>query len=125
MPNGLLLLDPAWIYHFFINLAILTMFYTKKDNVKYILFGLQGFLITSPIMILIRSVTGRQLWGDEKRVLLYVVIGVVIFLLHRLVALVGKEFERKLLNLIRKFIMISMFVYMVLLLVAIPITKAN
>jgi len=120
-PDGLLIFDQAWMYHFLINIAILIMFFTKKDRIEYVLTGIEVFMITSPVMLIIRELTGRELWGDTNRIILYVIVGIVLFIIHRLIALLAKDIYPSILQITRKFIIISMFVYTAFVLAAVPI----
>lgn len=121
--EGFIFIDGSWIYHFLINFAILILFLTKSARIRYILTGLEIFLITSPIMLLIRQLFDRVLWGSPKRIIVYVSVGLILFIVHRLIALLGKEIYSKILIIVRKFIIISLLIYTVLLVIAIPVNE--
>ena len=55
----------SWMYHVLINLAILVLLITKKDRIEYILRGIEINMITSPIILIIHNLTGRELWYWE------------------------------------------------------------
>lgn len=104
--------DPAFIYHFIINFGILTLFITKKDRIEYVLYGIEAFMIGAPVMLLIQSILSRELWGDETTIAVYVIIGVLIFIIHRLaVMFLNQEQLVKLMLGVRKLIIISLIVY--------------
>jgi hypothetical protein len=120
MDRELIFTDPAWIYHTLINIALLVMFFTRKDRMPFVLAGMEFFLITAPIMIGIQAVFGRELWGDVNRIIIYVAIGIILLIVHRLIAL-NTSLYLKLLPIVRKLIIISLIIYTILLLLIIPL----
>jgi len=120
--GGAIFTDPAWIYHTFINLALLAMFVTKKDRIEHVLAGIEIFMIGAPIMVVIERVFGRELWGSTRLIAGYVAVGLVLLLLHRAVAYLKPDFYVKALLATRKLIIVSLIIYTVLLLAIIPFT---
>jgi hypothetical protein len=120
MDRGLVFTDPAWIYHTLINIALLVMFFTRKDRIPFILAGMEFFLITAPVMIGIQAIFGRELWGDVSRIIIYVVAGITLLIVHRLVAL-NTSLYLKILPTVRKLIIISLVIYTILLLLIVPL----
>jgi len=119
--TGYIFTDSAWIYHTLINVAILVMFVTKKDRMEYVLLGIELFMLGAPIMYLLQKLLGRELWGSEQRVLLYVLIGLVLFIIHRLIGYMDRVFYKKLLVVVRKLMILSLIIYTIILLAIVPI----
>jgi hypothetical protein len=115
----------AWGYHFIINFALLVLFLTKKDRMPYLLGGLEAFMIGSPIMFLISGFFGRGLEGKEALIPLYILIGAGIFVFHQLIARLAVNFYAKSLVIIRWLVMLSLVVFAVLELVALPIVLTS
>lgn len=124
--SGFKLEPSAWFYHFVIDFPLLVMFLIKRDNVDYILKGLEIFMISSPIMFLIQNLFNRELHREEAQLIgTYVAIGAIMLIIHQLIARFGASFYPKLLTLIRKLMIISLIVYTILLLIVIPINLAG
>lgn len=115
----------VWIYHFVVNFALLVLFFTKKDRTRYILGGIEAFMIGSPVMFLIQGLFGREVEEGIGVVKLYVAIGLIILVIHQLLARFAGNFYIKLLPVIRKIIIGSLVVYVILQLIALPIILSS
>lgn len=116
-------LNVAFIYHTIINIALLVMFMTKKDRIEYVLGGIEAFMIGAPIMILIQNLFGRDLWGGLDAIIVYVVIGLIIFIVHRLTIIINKNFYLRAMLVFRKLVIFSLYVYLETFLLLIPFGK--
>lgn len=112
-------IDPAWLYHFFINFALLVMFRLRRDVMAYVIYGIEFFLLTSPVLFLLQTLFGRDLSPSEAQVVpVFMLMGLAIFTVHRLVAwLVVPEIYQQVLDVFRNLIIGSLWVYAIVMLV--------
>lgn len=114
------MMDSAWIYHFFINFALLALFYTKHDKMQYVLGGMHAFMIGAPVMIGINYLTNREYMGGPEIIYGYVLVGLALWIYHRIKASGDPQRFIQYLQRWRTFIIYSLIFY-TLLIASMPI----
>ncbi len=103
---------PAWRYHTLVNIALIFLFWAGMDRIKWILVGLWSAMMAAPLMLLyLHFKDGAKIYEGNFFVWIYFFLGMALLIVDKF--FLKEEHLTK----IRKAILISLWVYLVVMLV--------